>query len=150
MLGERTAAEDVAEEALARAWTKWSSISGHALAWVVRVAADLAVDQWRRDQRRHRTGEPRLAEHLETVELRLDLQRALSQLPRRQRQVGVLRYFRDLSEADIAAEMGCSAGSVKQHSRRALAGLRRNRNLHRGADEDRGPTVEEATDVSGP
>jgi DNA-directed RNA polymerase specialized sigma24 family protein len=38
VLGERTAAEDVVGEALARAHSRWSSVSGHAEAWVVKVS----------------------------------------------------------------------------------------------------------------
>jgi RNA polymerase sigma factor (sigma-70 family) len=55
---------------------------------------------------------------------RIDLQRLLAQLPKRQRDVVVLRYLADLSEADVAAELGISIGTVKSHSHRALRSLR--------------------------
>jgi RNA polymerase sigma-70 factor (sigma-E family) len=48
---------------------------------------------------------------------------ALGELPERQREALVLRYYLDLSEADIAAAMGVSAGSVKTHIHRGLASL---------------------------
>lgn len=49
---------------------------------------------------------------------------ALRTLPPRQREALVLRYYADLSEAQIAAAMGCSAGAVKSHASRGLASLR--------------------------
>jgi len=49
---------------------------------------------------------------------------ALARLPRRQREVLTLRYYLDLSEAQIADAMGISRGSVKAHAHRGLAGLR--------------------------
>ena len=49
---------------------------------------------------------------------------ALADLPTRQREVLVLRYYLDLSEADIAATLGISRGAVKSHASRAAAALR--------------------------
>jgi RNA polymerase sigma factor (sigma-70 family) len=49
---------------------------------------------------------------------------ALQQLPRRQREAVVLRYYGDLSEAQTASAMGCSVGAVKSHTSRAMAALR--------------------------
>jgi RNA polymerase sigma-70 factor (sigma-E family) len=49
---------------------------------------------------------------------------ALRRLPERQREVLVLRYYADLSEADIAAAIGISRGAVKSHASRGMAALR--------------------------
>lgn len=49
---------------------------------------------------------------------------ALKELPRRQREALVLRYYADLSEAQIAEAMGISAGAVKSHASRGMAALR--------------------------
>jgi RNA polymerase sigma-70 factor (sigma-E family) len=49
---------------------------------------------------------------------------ALRTLPDRQREAIVLRYYADLSEADIAATMGISKGAVKSHTARAMAALK--------------------------
>jgi RNA polymerase sigma factor (sigma-70 family) len=57
--------------------------------------------------------------------------RLLGRLPARQRAVLVLRYYEDLSEADIATELGLSVGTVKSHASRALAALR----SHLGDDQ---------------
>lgn len=56
--------------------------------------------------------------------VRVDLYRALVGLPRRQREVVVLRHLADFSEADVAAALGCSVDSVKTHASRGLAALR--------------------------
>ena len=50
--------------------------------------------------------------------------RALQQLPQRQREVVALRYYLDLSEAEIAEALGISRGAVKSHASRGLAALR--------------------------
>lgn len=52
------------------------------------------------------------------------LWRLLAELPRAQRAVLVLRYFLDLTEAQAAAQLGCSVGTVKSNASRALAKLR--------------------------
>ena len=49
---------------------------------------------------------------------------ALRRLPERQREVLVLRYYADLSEADIADAIGISRGAVKSHASRGMAALR--------------------------
>ena len=49
---------------------------------------------------------------------------ALRNLPDRQREAIVLRYYADLSEAEIASAMGISRGAVKSHTARGMAALR--------------------------
>ena len=51
------------------------------------------------------------------------LRREIGTLPRRQREVLVLRYYLDMSEAEIADTLGISRGSVKSHASRALSTL---------------------------
>lgn len=125
ILGDRGDAEDVAQEALSRAALRWAQLAGHPEGWVTRVASNLAIDRYRRRRRPPvpLTGplgvvDPHLGE-------RADLVAALRRLPRRQREVVVLRYLGDLSEADVALAIGCSVGSVKSHGARGLAALRR-------------------------
>ena len=130
LLGDREDAADVAQEALARASVRWSRLvrDGAGVApWVVRVAANLALDRWRRRRTAARyagvvggTGAP----STDGLPERVDLHRALDALPRRQREVVVLRYVADLPEADVAAALGCSVGTVKTHASRGLAALR--------------------------
>ncbi len=58
------------------------------------------------------------------VAQRAELLAALRKLPRKMRAVLVLRYWEDLSEAETAALLGCSVGSVKAQASRGLARLR--------------------------
>ena len=126
LLGNHQEAEDVAQEACARACMRWKSLvrRGAPDPWVVRVATNLAIDQYRLRQRSIAREHvvPGLVETLDPR--RVDLHRALDQLPRRQRDVVVLRYVVDLSEADTAAALGCAPGTVKSHATRGLAALR--------------------------
>lgn len=67
----------------------------------------------------------RAAEHHQVdLETRVVVLDALERLPRRQREVLVLRYYSDLSERDIAAALGISPGAVKSHSSRGIDKLR--------------------------
>jgi RNA polymerase sigma-70 factor (sigma-E family) len=125
ILGDRADAEDVAQEALARATLRWAKLHERPEGWVSTVASNLAVDRYRRRRREPTipTGPIGVVDD-QTVE-RGDLVAALRKLPRRQREVVVLRYLADLSEADVAATLGCSVGSVKTHASRGLAAMRR-------------------------
>jgi RNA polymerase sigma factor (sigma-70 family) len=88
------------------------------------VATNLAIDQYRRRQRSRAqdTIEPAAIDAVDAR--RIDLYRALDTLTRRQRDVVVLRYIADLSEADTADALGCAPGTVKSHATRGLAALR--------------------------
>jgi RNA polymerase sigma-70 factor (sigma-E family) len=55
---------------------------------------------------------------------RTEVVKALGELPTRQREALVLRYYADLSEAEIASAMGISRGAVKSHTARGMAALR--------------------------
>jgi DNA-directed RNA polymerase specialized sigma24 family protein len=122
VLGERAESEDVAQETLARALARWGQISGYAMPWVVRVAGNLAVDRVRRRNRKR--GLP-AADVPGPNGQRVDLQRALMSLSPKQRDVVVLRYFADVPEAEVAAMLRCSVGTVKSHAARGLSALRR-------------------------
>ena len=124
VLGQRTVAEDVAAEALARAFSRWPSVSSHAEAWVVTVAT-LALDIAReRARAARRTAELIDERPVDRVETRLDLQAALLALPRRQREVVALRFLGDFSEQATAVALGLNVGTVKSHASRGLSRLR--------------------------
>ena len=124
ILGDRPEAEDVAQETLARAVLRWSKLEARPEGWVSRVASNLAVDRYRRRARGRRALSGPIGVVDDRMGERADLVAALRSLPRRQREVVVLRYLADFSEADVAAALGCSAGSVKTHASRGLAALR--------------------------
>jgi RNA polymerase sigma factor (sigma-70 family) len=125
LLGVREEAADLAQEACARAYWHWGKVGGyeHPEAWVARVAGNLAIDL----RRRHRTALRHANEFAAVSEPdgdRVDLHRALLALPRRQREVVLLRFVADQSEAAVAAALGCSVGTVKSQASRGLAALR--------------------------
>ena len=140
LVGDRSEAEDLAQEALARAYGRWRTVRGHDEAWVARVTTNLAIGRWRRRrvaaERHAAAGDAALLARgdglpggrpggpAEARVDRVDVVRALRALPRRQREVVALRYLADRPEAEVADLLGCSAGAVKQHAHRGLAALR--------------------------
>jgi RNA polymerase sigma-70 factor (ECF subfamily) len=115
--GDGEAAEDAVAEALARAWER--SDRGESIAslpaWVTRVAMNLALSRWRRlradAQVRHRITD--VASDPADVDDRLDVERALARLSRREREATVLRYFLGFDVAETATVLGVSDGTVK-------------------------------------
>ena len=134
MLGDRAEAEDVAQEAFARSYSRWSLIGGFDKpeAWVRRVALRLAIDSGRRLRRAGRVT-AKLAAQSATERIGASpessrwlaedsLGRALGRLPLREREVVVLHYLADLPVDVIARERGLAEGTVKT---RLAAGRRR-------------------------
>lgn len=125
LTGDQHAAEDLLQNALARTAARWRSVRDAPEAYVRRAMYNEQVSRWRRPGREYATGTPPDGEHRDgDVDLRLSLERALFALPPRKRAVLVLRYFEDLSETETASIMGCSVGTVRSQTHRALARLR--------------------------
>lgn len=125
ILGQRAEAEDVAQETMAKAYSRWWRIRPEAARWVSRVSANNAIDVWRKRSKQDLTAEDLVRAHDgEPVIERLALVEALSRLSRRQREVVVLRYLAGYPEADVAEILDCSVGSVKTHASRGLKALR--------------------------
>jgi RNA polymerase sigma-70 factor (sigma-E family) len=130
LLGDRHDAEDLLQTALLRVARHWSRARESPDAYTRRVLINLAYDH-SRYRRRHPESPgplpdrpqapPTDGEHDE----RDDLLRVLRELPERQRATVVLRFWEDLSVADTAALLGCSEGTVKSTTSKALARLRR-------------------------
>lgn len=125
--GDTGAAQDLVQEAFVRAWQRWATVSGYEdpVGWIRRVAWNLARSRYRRLllfrrwARQHRPPEP-------AAELgpdRVALVTALRSLPERQRRALVLHYLADLPVAEIAAECGVAAGTVKSWLHRGRAAL---------------------------
>jgi RNA polymerase sigma-70 factor (ECF subfamily) len=126
LLGNRTEAEDIAAETCARAYSRWRGVNDYAEPWCVRVAGNLALDLLRgraRAMRRQRA-ERLVTDEITTSVDRMDLYATLRSLPRRQREVVVLRFLGDQSEEQTAALLGVSVGTVKTHANRGLRNLR--------------------------
>jgi RNA polymerase sigma-70 factor (sigma-E family) len=136
ILGDRTEAEDVAQEALARAALRWSRLHERPEGWVCRVASNQAIDRYRRRRRQLQVLVGPVGIVDERVGERGDLVTALRKLPRRQREVVVLRYLADFSEADVAVALGCSVGTVKSQASRGLSALRKHFGGRTGTDGD--------------
>jgi RNA polymerase sigma-70 factor, ECF subfamily len=127
LTGSLADAQDIAQEAFARAWQRWASVSqcGSPEAWVRKVATNLAASRWRRD-RAARAVVRELAGEQVTSEISpntVALVAGLRTLPERQRVVLVLHYLADLSVDQIAADLDCPAGSVKAWLSRGRAAL---------------------------
>lgn len=132
LTGSRADGEDLLQAALERLVPRWRAIAADAAASYVRQTLyNLAADGWRRRGAwrrasallRTQDATPR-TDAVAEVDLRDALVRLLVQLPPRQRAVIVLRYWEQLSEAETAALLGCSAGTVKSATSRALQRLR--------------------------
>jgi RNA polymerase sigma-70 factor (sigma-E family) len=131
LTGNWPAAEDLVQTALAAAWPRWASLTRPDAPQL--YVRKIMVTTFLRWQRRRWTSEIATAELPDRqaqsdafgrVDVRHSLTVALDRLPPRQRAVIVLRYFADLSEAQTAAIMGCSVGTVKSHASKALTRLR--------------------------
>jgi RNA polymerase sigma-70 factor (sigma-E family) len=125
LVGDVTIAEDVAAEALGRAYSQWERVADlpYLEAWVMRVASNVAIDMVRK-RRGIPLASPPAVDPADAAATRVTLVAALRMLPERQRDVVVLRYLSDMSEADVAAALGLAPGTVKTHLRRGLEALR--------------------------
>lgn len=128
--GDQHAAEDLVQTALEKAYVAWPRIQrkGAEEAYVRSIMTRSAIDRTRQRTRRGEVVTDEVPELLVDPvgpEDRDQVLALLGALPPRQRAVMVLRYYDDLSEAQIAEALGCSAGTVKAHASRALATMRR-------------------------
>jgi RNA polymerase sigma-70 factor (sigma-E family) len=131
LTGSEASAQDLVQTALMKTWSRWSSLRSHqALEAYVRQVMLSTFLSWRRRrwwfERPTDAAVPELADpdQAAVVELRVSVQAALRSLSNGQRAVLVLRYFEDLSEADTATLLGCSPGTVKSQTARAMTRLR--------------------------
>ena len=126
-----TGAEDLLQTTLEKAYVSWSRIGRmeHPEAYVRRMLATTLVSSRRRAWRAEQpfgTIPERAGESAELPVLdRAVLWPLVCALPDRQRAVIVLRYYEDLSEAEIAEALGCARGTVKSQASAAVVALRR-------------------------
>lgn len=129
LTGDQHAAEDLLQSALTKAAAHWGRVHTSPEAYVRRILYREQVSWWRRRARRPETVVAQVPEAAvdsqETrVADRLTLQDALRALPARKRAVLVLRYLEDLPEAQVADILGCSVGTVRSQTHKAVAQLR--------------------------
>lgn len=131
LTGDRHQGEDLAQDVLARAFTRWGRIAadGAPEAYLRRALVNAAISRWRRGVHR----EVSMAEPMEAPDPadlgaraaeRDAAWRLIRALPPKQRAAVVLRYYEDLDDAAIARLLGCGEGTVRSQIKRALDTLR--------------------------
>jgi len=131
-------AEDLVQVALAKTYQAWDRIEDRKAldGYVRRAMVNTHISWWRRRRlEEYPTDEVpdrAITDHAGDSELSDALQRALDRLPSRMRAAVVLRYYEDMSEAEVAAALGISQGTVKSTVSRAVAKLRIDAELLKG------------------
>ena len=133
LLRDPAAAEEVVQDAFVAMHGKWGRLRDpdKAVAYLRQAVVNRSRSALRRRGVAERYVAPRAvdvpsAESGALAALDRDaVMAALAELPRRQREVLVLRYYADLSEQQIADAVGISPGAVKSHASRGVAALRR-------------------------
>ena len=130
LTGDRGLAEDLAQTALANAYASWSRV--HRAADPDAYLARILLNSYRGGFRKRRIAEQlsdsppdsAIADPAVQHDDRAAVLAAVAALPRKQREVVLLRFWLDLTEAQAAATLGCSVGNVKSQTARALAKLK--------------------------
>lgn len=131
LTGDRASAEDLLQTSLAKLYLAWDRVNRRESVdgYLRRIMLNEHHSLWRRAWRRREVPVERIPETRPVTDehdegRHAELWSFVRTLPRRQRAVIVLRYYEELSEAETAAVLGCSVGTVKSQSSRALAALR--------------------------
>ena len=133
LTGDRDAAEDLLQNTLAKAYRHWDRVqaAGVVDAYVRRIMVNENNSRWRRLLRRNESPSSHVLEIIDPPGIAgldpaeaIDLWRHVQGLPTQQRAAVVLRYYEDLTEAQTAQVLGCSVGTVKSHTSRAISALR--------------------------
>jgi len=132
--GRREDAEDAVQASLLKAMGAWPRVAGQERwrqqAYVRQIVVNTCRSSWRKWGARVSVGDMGElvqlvgADSADAADDRALVNQALERLPSRQRDVLVLRYYEDLSEAEIATRLGCAPGTVKSSAARALRTLR--------------------------
>jgi RNA polymerase sigma-70 factor (sigma-E family) len=143
MTGDTHLAEDMLQNAMGKVYKSWHRVSRveHPRSYARAILANEVSTWWRRqssaeipvERWKETTSTPGPDDQVVEADR---MWQALSTLPARQRAVVVLRYYEDLSGADIASVLGISEGTVKSHTHRALRALETA--LAAGAANERG------------
>ena len=134
LLRDLSAAQDVAQESLIRVWKALPDYNGTAAlsTWIYTITRNRCLTALANDRSVLSLSDEVIASEAETVEVEITqantdtmstLHRLVNELPEMARQVITLFYFEDHSVLDVAAMLGCPAGTVKTHLFRARAAL---------------------------
>ncbi|GAA5000351.1 SigE family RNA polymerase sigma factor [Streptomyces siamensis] len=135
LTGEQHAAEDLVQTTLEQVFVAWRRVGSadDPEAYVRRVMINAHSRRHRRrlkeflapkDDSGFTRELPDSGDRMAQADDRGALLKALAELPPRQREAVVLRYWEDLSETQVADAMGCSVGSVKSNAAKGIAKLR--------------------------
>src|SRR5215472_14837118 len=131
LTGDWALAEDLVQTALARTWLRWERIRRrddpeiYVRKAMMNTWVTWSHRRWRREHPSEHIPDSPTPQDLATeVAVRIVVRKALGSLTHRQRAVLVLRVFDDLSTAQVAQVLDCSAGTVKATMSQALAKLR--------------------------
>lgn len=132
LCGDWHLAHDLVQDTLVSAYQHWSRVrqADNPDAYVRRILINEVRSRWRRRERTMpvarfpETPEPMTPDASDEIARRAGLLQALLTLPLRQRATVILRYLEGMSERETAAVLGCSEGTVKSQSARALSTLR--------------------------
>lgn len=129
MTGDYQRAEDVLQAALVRVYQHWPRVDtmDQPAGYARKVVVNEAVSWWRKRSSHESllklTDEPAWDGRVDDVAEHERVWKAVLSLPRRQRAVTVLRYYEDMTEAQIAETLGMAPGTVKSHSHAAVRRL---------------------------
>jgi RNA polymerase sigma-70 factor (sigma-E family) len=135
LTGNVADAEDLVQAALAKTYLAWDRIEdrGALDGYVRRAIVNTHISWWRRRRvAEYPTDEipdQAVADHAVTSDLQETMRRAVDRLPQRMRAAVVLRYYEDMTEAEVAEALGVSLGTVKSTVSRAVAKLRSDADL---------------------
>lgn len=131
LTGDPHSAEDLVQSALAKVYARWDHISTVESpdAYVRKVMVNEHTTWWRRTWRHRERTDSELIRVIDppaatTSGHDSELWAHVRSLPGQQRAAVVLRYYEDLTEAQTAEILGCSVGTVKSHTSRAIRTLR--------------------------
>ena len=132
LTGDRHTAEDLVQTAFAKLYLSWDRVQRRELVdgYVRRILVNEHNSLWRRAFKRREVVSDEVPETHAPADRHDDGESAalwafVQTLPRKQRAVIVLRYYEDLSEAQIADAIQCAPGTVKSQASAAIAALRR-------------------------
>jgi RNA polymerase sigma-70 factor (sigma-E family) len=135
LTGNVADAEDLVQAALAKTFLAWDRIEDRSAVdgYVRRAMVNTHISWWRRRRvEEYPTDDipdQAVADHAVSSDLQETLRRAIDRLPQRMRAAVVLRYYEDMTEAEVAEVLGVSLGTVKSTVSRAVAKLRTDADL---------------------